>query len=1076
MAVERFSVASLPAGFDPDKHAGKIIAKVCETKGDGWEVESYDPAERRLVLTRQGVVTQTTAATKGQTLTLALAKGTRPTDGDRIASKFEDANPGYTLTEFKPFLGQAVMRKLSIGERQARDATAYALGMKPYDIRVSTRRGGGYSMVLPSYSPSKHDTKLDEVATTVVGQPGWYTQVDPATSTVQMIPAELPTFQKGYPYPFSEPTADIFRVPVGVALGGNGRPNETAFVDLDGTAGVLVTGLAGSGKAQPLTSRIPVPVSDRFPDGWALLGALRAGDTVFAADGTTTRVVAVSDTVRREVFEVHLSDGQVVETAGDHLWRAKNASQRQVGRTRQGNEKAARGDARRAKVLADVRRLREMASGYVGKSAASINVVASIAGVPYTRVRSALLASGLGSAEVGHAVWPVDECLLVVADALEATTRAGGRFAPAAAWSIVTTQQMADTLMSGSAHLNWSIDVAEGFDAAEADLLVDPYVLGYWLGDGTGRTGGITVGGQDVEHVQALLEDAMGRAADRSSVKPDERAWTISFGRPDQSRCKYGHPRDTERTDPRKGSYSYLECAHCPRESQRKGSDGRAPVNLSLCEALRVVGVRQNQKGTAKHIPAAYLRGSFKQRLALLQGLMDSDGHIDQGGSCEITLSDPRLAEGVLELVRSLGIKAATPSASASGYRGTNGERVVCKDRYRIHFTTDLPVARLPRKAERLPAAVRTTQDRIFVTQVVRTGRAVDMRCLHVDNPDHLYLTDGFVPTHNSVWTTSFLFSLFRRGWQVAVVNAPQKKTDFEWAKPFVRENGWGCESKADAVAVARLIHEEGVRRGQLLATHGVSKWQELPADARKKNPPLILVADEMAAQLMKEAEPKGLPKDHPQRLEVQQENLESDLLAVTLAKIPAEMRAAGIRVLYLTQQAQANFGIGPKIKVNLPHRVLLGSKPSKQQLGHAFQVPEKLPGIPEHIVADEAQARGVGITEFEGQTPQVFKGYYAPGSEFVAQMRKAGVPTTNTPRPTPPQVARLVPQIADELPDDGPPSSAFDAGGFGQQDGRDVAAGDRLKGAAAASHALAVDAALAAKRQRAAASSDDDF
>ena len=60
-------------------------------------------------------------------------------------------------------------------------------------------------------------------------------------------------------------------------------------------------------------------------------------------------------------------------------------------------------------------------------------------------------------------------------------------------------------------------------------------------------------------------------------------------------------------------------------------------THTSFQGRLRRLGLLGN-----KHIPAAYLRAGYAQRLALLQGLMDTDGYVNEQGHCEITLK-PRL-------------------------------------------------------------------------------------------------------------------------------------------------------------------------------------------------------------------------------------------------------------------------------------------------------------------------------------------------------------------------------------------------------------------------------------------------
>lgn len=238
---------------------------------------------------------------------------------------------------------------------------------------------------------------------------------------------------------------------------------------------------------------------------------------------------------------------------------------------------------------------------------------------------------------------------------------------------------------------------------------------------------------------------------------------------------------------------------------------------------------------------------------------------------------------------------------------------------------------------------------------------------------------------------------------------------------------------------------------------HGAKKWQELPAAVRAQTPILTLIVDELSGLLTKAPIPKSLPKDHPMRVEAEMRAAAQDMLAVTLTKIPAEMRAAGIRVLYASQQAQSNTGIPPAIKLNIPNRILLGANPSKQQRGHAFANPEKAPEVPDYISADEKASRGVGVAEFEGQSPVVFKSYFAPDVEFDANLRRIGARRANRPEPTTAQIERIVPRLDDEdFGADERPSSRFDEGGWGEPDGR-ADQGPVLKGAAAAAHALKV-------------------
>src|SRR5699024_7560712 len=119
---------------------------------------------------------------------------------------------------------------------------------------------------------------------------------------------------------------------------------------------------------------------------------------------------------------------------------------------------------------------------------------------------------------------------------------------------------------------------------------------------------------------------------------------------------------------------------------------------------------------------------------------------------------------------------------------------------------------------------------------------------------------------------------------------------------------------------------------------------------------------------------------------------------------------------------------------------------------GHAFAVPEKAPWVPDYLAADAKASRGVGVAEFEGTPPVVFKGFYASDEDFTAALDKAGVAKATNPNPTAAQIEAVMPRLRED--DEGPPASRLDAGGWGEQDGRD-APEPELKGAAAAAHAL---------------------
>ena len=73
--------------------------------------------------------------------------------------------------------------------------------------------------------------------------------------------------------------------------------------------------------------------------------------------------------------------------------------------------------------------------------------------------------------------------------------------------AVRTTAEIAATLRVGSRHeANHSIDVCAPWQLPAAELPIDPYLLGYWLGDGSSRTGTISVGHDDLAAFAAAMD------------------------------------------------------------------------------------------------------------------------------------------------------------------------------------------------------------------------------------------------------------------------------------------------------------------------------------------------------------------------------------------------------------------------------------------------------------------------------------------------------------------------------------------------------------------------------------------
>jgi replicative DNA helicase len=155
--------------------------------------------------------------------------------------------------------------------------------------------------------------------------------------------------------------------------------------------------------------------------------------------------------------------------------------------------------------------------------------------------------------------------------------------------------------------------------------------------------------------------------------------------------------------------------------------------------------------GARKHIPAAYLRSSVKQRLALLQGLMDADGYARPASRVvELCLSNEQLIRQAHELVCSLGHK---PQSIREGcVRLPDGRRATA---WTFRWSPLDPVFRLTRKLEALAPNAATSRRELTrrAVMAIRPVPSVPVRCVTVDSPRHLYLAGRtMIPTHNTAF------------------------------------------------------------------------------------------------------------------------------------------------------------------------------------------------------------------------------------------------------------------------------------------------------------------------------------
>ena len=158
-----------------------------------------------------------------------------------------------------------------------------------------------------------------------------------------------------------------------------------------------------------------------------------------------------------------------------------------------------------------------------------------------------------------------------------------------------------------------------------------------------------------------------------------------------------------------------------------------------------------------KYIPDNYKYGSVEQRYELIRGLMDTDGYISKDGSMSFVNTSKQLIDDFVEVLRSLGL-ICTVSKRAPGSGGTyNGRKIFgTKFSYVVYIKGNPDIFYLSRKRNRIKLN-RKFSNKVAITDIKYLGEQEQQRCILVDNPNHLYITRDYIPTHNSFKGASML-------------------------------------------------------------------------------------------------------------------------------------------------------------------------------------------------------------------------------------------------------------------------------------------------------------------------------
>lgn len=328
------------------------------------------------------------------------------------------------------------------------------------------------------------------------------------------------------------------------------------------------------------------------------------------------------------------------------------------------------------------------------------------------------------------------------------------------------------TLRLNSGKRNYSIPMVSPVEFEQRAVPVEPYLLGALLGDGHfGSTGFVGFTSADEELVAELetLLPTTNTFKKKANSKYDYSVIdkrTIGERSGAALRSKLRSPTGIEHNmySPVQFAAEHgLSVSGLHRLRTGKFAALRGWTLVDNFESKQVAGYRRTELSTALHslnllgcksfekfVPEQYKYNTVATRVGVLQGLMDTDGFVGKDGTTVAFYSTSRILAGdVQELVRSLGGKATINNKQTQfTYKGVKKDGLPSFV-VNISMPASINPFRLTRKASRYIPRTKYQPAR-FIESVELVGRK-PAQCISVEDSEHLYVTDDYIVTHNTL-------------------------------------------------------------------------------------------------------------------------------------------------------------------------------------------------------------------------------------------------------------------------------------------------------------------------------------
>lgn len=347
---------------------------------------------------------------------------------------------------------------------------------------------------------------------------------------------------------------------------------------------------------------------------------------------------------------------------------------------------------------------------------------------------------------------------------------------PEQRWEVINTVQMLEQVHLKSRKRLY-VPLLSNDDSPEQSYYLSPYMIGALLGDGGTSQKSINFSTADIE----LFEYMEVERYDNLKIK------------------KLGSDYD----------YRFIFDV-----AEIKGYHDRVTFHNEVTR-LGMKGKLSYQKS----VPIEYLNGSRSQRLAIIQGLMDTDGTVDEHSTVSFCSTSMQLALDVQYLIRSIG-GIAEISSKIPTFTNKDGEKVNGRRAYIVNIRYRKPseLFRLIRKKERCNDEGQYCDIlKLRVESITLLSEQEEAKCISISSKDKLYITDDFIVTHNTVTGISVAF--VNKATKVIVV-APKNAVYDAWEDDINnrtkdKQSIWIADrdSDFDPKAMWYIVHYEALNK-----------------------------------------------------------------------------------------------------------------------------------------------------------------------------------------------------------------------------------------------------------------------